>query len=121
MIISILNSDYRSPDTAISKTAVIEFLLVQLAENCSFARRCGFEPGETSSGICAGWKIGNGVRIISTQSSQPSLQNSFTGEQIYSSHTIISVHVQATELARRCGQRPDLFLSENPLKFLPSH
>lgn len=81
MDVSILNSDYRSPGGVVRRLAALEFLLVQVVENCSFTSRCGFEAGEVSSGFggCAGWEVGGGARIIDQALSPPSLQDPFTG------------------------------------------
>lgn len=68
-----MNSDYRLTSGAISRVAVIEFFLVQIAENCTFTRTCTFE-GE---GECAKWSVGFGVDVRQTSSQ---LYNSFTGK-----------------------------------------
>ncbi len=74
-----MNSDYRSRDDIIRREATIEFLLAQLAENCSFSRSCMFE-GE---GACAAWRVGGGVRLVSAQQSPLPIRNPFTGSCLY--------------------------------------
>ena len=76
-----MNSDYRSSDGSISRVAVIEFFLAQVAENCSFSRSWGFEEGEGRG--CALWRVGEGVRLVNTQQSPRPIQNTFTGTALY--------------------------------------
>ena len=66
-----MNSDYKSAGL-IGVSATLEFLLVLVPENCSFASACGFE-GE---GECERWRVGQQARLV--QSPQPNI-NSHTG------------------------------------------
>ena len=79
VLVSIMNSDYRSRDSLISRLAVMEFFLAQIADNCSFARSCLFE-GESE---CDQWRTGDGVSVIDTKMSILPIQNPFTGSCLY--------------------------------------
>ncbi len=74
IVISVLGSDYLSPDTIVSRVATIEFFLTQTVENCSFTRNCMFE----GRGDCLGWEVGQSARIVNNISS---LTNTYTGKE----------------------------------------
>ena len=60
---AIAHSDYKLSGIDISRTALIEFVLIDTTENCSFSKECGFE-----SGACD-WRLETGVQIVSSGTS----------------------------------------------------
>ena len=74
VLVSVMNSDYRSPEQLISRVAAIEIFLAEVRENCTFTRMCQFEEGEEE---CARWRLGDDVRLVNVQ--ETPFESSFTG------------------------------------------
>lgn len=57
VVVSVAYLDYRQEGRDISRTAQIEFELLQTTENCSFTETCNFEAGPCR------WELGRGGDI----------------------------------------------------------
>lgn len=55
----VLGSDYMDPGTSVvTRMALVEFSLLEPAENCSLLKECNFEGGSCN------WELGEGVAIV---------------------------------------------------------
>ena len=57
VVVSVAYLDYRQEGRDISRTAQIEFELLQTTENCSFTETCDFEAGPCH------WELGRGGNL----------------------------------------------------------
>jgi len=73
-----MNTDYKPSAMFIGTTATVEFLLVQVAENCTFGIDCLYD--EEGKEDCSHWVWGEETNIVDTSQANV-IQN--TGQYFY--------------------------------------
>lgn len=63
VVVSVAHSDFKQTGSDISRAALIEFVLLEAAENCSLTDECDFETG-----LC-GWELEQNVQNIRSEDS----------------------------------------------------